>query len=384
MLPPTGGSPAVYDRAPKPPGILPRHVQTWVVLAIAAVMTGIIAISGPSRPAEKHAQPAGAAMVVEPNEARIQEYRKRIDEEARRLVAAQAELDAAKRTLAATTTPPVGEGPQVPTGPRDAPVPADGRSQTSAGSTESSFEHEKAQREYRALFADNMALTLRQHPAPSTEHPAPSTEHPAAPSTQHSAPSTQHPFYKLPEGTIIEAVLTNRLDGSFAGPVNAMVTARVYSRDRQHTLIPQGARLLGDARAVASLGQQRLAVTFHRLLMPDGTAVTLDRTKAPEGLSQAGETGLRDQVNRHYAQLFGVSLAIGMIGGLAQAETRVGVGATGLDLYGQGVAASSTQSSLHILDRFLNVLPTVTIREGQRLKVYLSEELELREWRNGE
>jgi type IV secretion system protein TrbI len=30
---------------------------------------------------------------------------------------------------------------------------------------------------------------------------------------------------------------------------------------------------------------------------------------------------------------------------------------------------------LHILDRFLNVLPTITIREGHRVKVYITEDL---------
>ena len=29
----------------------------------------------------------------------------------------------------------------------------------------------------------------------------------------------------------------------------------------------------------------------------------------------------------------------------------------------------------HVLDRFLNILPTVTIREGTRIKVYLSNDL---------
>jgi type IV secretion system protein VirB10 len=198
-----------------------------------------------------------------------------------------------------------------------------------------------------------------------------STRAPALPSD--TAPATSAPqTYPIREGTIIEAILTNRLDGTFVGPVNAMVTADVYAADRRHRLIPQGARLLGEAKAVTYTGQQRLAVTFHRLLLPDGTSVTLDQFK---GLSQVGETGLEDQVNHHYAQLFGVSIAIGAIGGLAQINTRAGVDATGADLYRQGVGASLGQSSLHILDRFLNILPTVTIREGQRVKVYLAADL---------
>jgi type IV secretion system protein TrbI len=39
------------------------------------------------------------------------------------------------------------------------------------------------------------------------------------------------------------------------------------------------------------------------------------------------------------------------------------------------VSNSLSQSATHILDRYLNVLPTFTIREGQHVKVYLSQDL---------
>ncbi len=97
--------------------------------------------------------------------------------------------------------------------------------------------------------------------------------------------------------------------------------------------------------------------------MPDGYSVSLDQF---QGLNQVGETGLRDQVNHHYLQVFGVSIAIGAIAGLGQANARTGLDQSGLDTYEQG---------LRILDRYLNVLPTFTIREGHRVKVYLSEDL---------
>ena len=349
------------ERAGRPVGVLPRHLQTWVVLGIAVVMTGIIALSGSSRPVEQRRAIPGPP-AVEANDARIQEYRKRIDEEARRLSAAQAELDLAKRAMAT---------------PQAAPLePTAARPVATASGADAGLENERRQKAYRALFADNIALSLRK-PATSAgrEEPAASQAGSAGvtPKTG-SPPGTTGTTYPVVEGTVIEAVLANRLDGAFAGPVNAMVTANVYSADRQHTLIPQGARLLGEAKAVESVGQQRLAVAFHRLVLPDGTSVTLDQFK---GLSQVGETGLQDRVNHHYAQLFGVSIAIGAIGGLAHVNTRAGLDATGSDLYRQGVGGSLSQSSLHILDRFLNVLPTVTIREGQRLKVYLSADLTL-------
>src|SRR5229473_5354809 len=128
----------------------------------------------------------------------------------------------------------------------------------------------------------------------------------------------------------------NRLEGTFTGPVNCLVSVPVYASDHQHLLIPAGSRALGEARAVNTFGQTRLAVTFHRLVLPNGTRVDLHQF---HGLDQIGDLGLHDQVNRHYAQIFGASLAVGGIAGLAQAGTRVGIDGTALDEYRQGASA---------------------------------------------
>ena len=174
-------------------------------------------------------------------------------------------------------------------------------------------------------------------------------------------------------------MLINRLEGQFVGPVECLLTTDVYSHDRQHLLIPAGTKLLGETRKVDNSGQTRLAVVFHRLLMPDGYSVNLDQFK---GLDQIGDTGLRDQVNNHYLRIFGVSLAIGAIGAVAEGSTTGGLTESGTDLMRQGLAQSTAQSSAQILDRFLNVLPTVTIREGHRVKVYLSGDLALPDYNN--
>ena len=128
---------------------------------------------------------------------------------------------------------------------------------------------------------------------------------------------------------MFETVLTNRLNGSYFGPVNCMVTTDVYSLDMQHLLIPQGSRILGEAKRVDTFGQERLAVFFHRIIMPDGFSVSLDQFK---GLNQIGETGLSDKVNHHYLQTFGVALAIGAVAGFSTANATYGFGASGTDI----------------------------------------------------
>ncbi len=137
-------------------------------------------------------------------------------------------------------------------------------------------------------------------------------------------------------------------------------------------LIPAGSKLLGEANKVDTFGQVRLAVTFHRLIMPDGFSVDLDQFK---GLDQEGATALKDKVDNHYAKIFGASVAIGVLGGVAQVGTGSVLNADGADRIRQGFGVGMATAGEQILDRFLNILPTVTIREGTRIKIYLSNDL---------
>ena len=118
----------------------------------------------------------------------------------------------------------------------------------------------------------------RPSAAPAQHRPAPATGDRQERTPDRTDPiSAAGPLHTLLEGTVIDAVLTNRLDGSGTAPVNCLVTNPVYSHSGQHVLIPAGARILGETRPVQALGETRLAVGFHRLLMPDGSTLRLDQ-----------------------------------------------------------------------------------------------------------
>jgi type IV secretory pathway VirB10-like protein len=388
--------PRVLDFRRIPLGVMPRQLQRWLLLATAIVMAAIMALSGgPARPRSTSAAPSAAAAAVDPNQQRIEEYQRRIQEQSLRLAAEQAQLHRVKDALGMAPDPPAANTTAT-LRPRPGSEPPEiegsdggGTSRSGPGGTGSSgrptrtdaLQHERVQRDYRSLFADNVAFS-REGRAPVV--PAVPATPTAGPSIARSDGADAPHTYRIPEGTIIETVLTNRLDGTYAGPVNCLVTTAVYAPDRQHLLIPAGARVLGEAKAVNTFGQSRLAIVFHRLLLPNGARIDLESF---HGLNQIGETGLRDQVDRHYAQIFGASLAVGAIAGFAHGQASLvpggpgGFDATAIDAYRQGAASSLAQSSAHILDRFLNLLPTVTIREGHRIKVYLSNDLELPAYR---
>ena len=135
--------------------------------------------------------------------------------------------------------------------------------------------------------------------------------------------SAAGPLHRVLEGTIIDTVLTNRSDGSNAAPVNCLVTNALYSHTGRQVLIPAGARILGETKPVQAFGETRLAVAFHRLLMPDGRTYRLDQFL---GLNQIGDAGLRDKVNNHYLATFGAAAAVGLISGLSQYLGSAGLG----------------------------------------------------------
>jgi type IV secretion system protein TrbI len=358
-------TPPIVDRRRWPVGNLPRHVQAWTLLGIAGLMTAVMLLSGPATPIAK--PPLNPALqTTDPNRGRIEQYQRQLDESAQRLAAERAELELLKASLkgapasTTATSQEITGATQPMTTPATAPV--------------DSVEQDIRQRAHRSLFATSVVWTapsLPRQTASAETVPNEGARSDAAPTDTSTAPAP--PRHLLRQGTLLEAVLLNRLDGQFTGPANALVTSPAYSDDRQHVLIPAGSRLLGEAKAVEHRGQTRLAVTFHRLLLPSGDTVDLDQMR---GLNQAGDNGLQDRVDHHYWQVFGSALAVGALGGLAQSIGYDGEPSPA-DAYARGTASTFGQSATRILDRFLNVLPTVTIREGHRLKVYVSRDLSL-------
>jgi len=331
----------VHDRRVQPTGALPKHLQAWLLTGIALAMMVIIAWSTHSAPSRVRV-PA-LAQPVEPNQGRIEEYQRRLDEEVARLQREKQEFDdlhaSAQRSHAPATT------------------------QARVHATSADNDH--------TLHADNIAFTRRRDAAPqiAAAPPPPSRTQPPPESRPNA-----NAHDRLHEGTLIEAVLLNRLDGTFAGPVLCTVSVPVYATDTQRILVPSGSRVLGESKPVTTLGQSRLAITFHKLTLPGGRQVSLDNAEA---LNAIGETGLTGEVDHHYVRMFGTSLALGLLSGFAQYGTRTGVDESATDAYRQSAGSSLAQSATHILDRFTNILPTVTIREGHRVRIYLTHDVPL-------
>ena len=395
----------VTDRRPVPRGVLPRGMQTWLMVAIALGMLMVILFTGRAEPPARTAAVPSAP--PQPNTDRVRDYQDRL-----RILESRAAQEARADAIAQQ---------QAPALTRDDPPPV---------RSEDPLVSERKRRDYESLFASNVVLSRRpENQRPDTGQlrtanpPARGLADPAAPSIDdiadaavrasirangaspvnsagqvpvaqassrsspertgsqrpaHTAPiDDASPLHRILEGTIIDAVLTNRLDGGAAAPVNCLVTNAVYSHSGGQVVIPAGARLLGETKPVQTFGETRLAVAFHRLLLPDGSSYSLDQYP---GANQVGDAGLKDQVDNHYWSTFGAAAAIGLISGLAQAIGTAGLSAgegNRTVIIAGGAADVASQAAAQAMNRFLNRLPTITIREGHRVKVYLTSDLEL-------
>jgi len=392
-------------KADTPQGVLHKDIKLYIFLGIAVLFLAATAISSLRHTPEKPKAPAAVPPLQEIDTGRIDDFGRALKPQARPAenVPAAGSVPAMAPYLNASPSP--GLPYTNPTGAGQPPYTnANGGDQNADEQQRKTLLQEERELAFKSRFASNLAYsqgrataptgaTLPQQQAPypsgelrspfATSSPAPlstATNQTAKPVPERAAEvnvnSAVGQPYALYEGTILDTVLMNRLDGDEAGPVKVLVTNPVYSHDRQHVLVPEGTVILGESRKIGAAGfgqQRRVAVIFHRLIMPDGYSVDLDQF---QGLNQIGEAGIKDKVNNHYLQVFGTSIALGIIGGAAEiSSNHAGVSATGQDALKMGIASNVSQSGTDILDKFLNIPPTITIREGHRIKVYLSQDL---------
>ena len=382
------------DKRVIPAGVVPKQAQGYVVAGLAVlILMAVMFSKNHARPTTKETQVSPLTTSTDVNERKIHELEQDLSNDQRQsqLQAVAPRADAASSlaaipgptTLAQPGQPMVqpvqsAEPARDPVADAEKALAFKARFASNLVSPDDAAAHPSVE---TAGATDNTASrspSLPQVPAAQVAPAAATGSNKRAPEVNVNAAHGQP--YVVFEGTSIDTVLVNRLDGEFAGPLKVMVTNPVYSQDRQHMLIPEGTFILGDVQKVGGLGQKRLAVTFHRLLMPDGYSVDLDQF---HGLDQAGATGLKDKVNNHYVEIFGASIALGVISGAAEATSfNEGYNESGSEAYRQGIASSLAQSGANVLDRFINIPPTIAIREGHRIKVYITQDMLLPAYEN--
>ncbi|MDB5824013.1 MAG: virB10, partial [Herminiimonas sp.] len=179
--------------------------------------------------------------------------------------------------------------------------------------------------------------------------------------------------YKVLQGKLIEAVLEPRAISDLPGTICATVQRDVFGAQGRMKLIPWGSRVCGVYSADLRKGQDRLFAVWNTVRRPDGVQVTLDSV----GADQLGSAGMGGIVDSHFAEIFGISTLLSIIGAGA---ANVGVSSSdqynSSAAYRQSVQQAAAQTSQQALQPYLNIPPTVTVPAGSRIRIYVNRDLD--------
>src|SRR5262245_7283621 len=169
--------------------------------------------------------------------------------------------------------------------------------------------------------------------------------------------------------------LVSGLNSDLPGFVIAHVTENVYdSVSGRYLLIPQGSRLLGKYDNVVAFGQERALVVWQRILRPDGSSVVIDNLPATDAV---GYAGLTDEVDLHSWKLLKVVVLATVLG----VGSQLAFGTSDNDLvkvFAQATQSTTNRAGQRLVERNLNVQPTLTVRPGWPLRVIVHKDLILR------
>jgi type IV secretion system protein VirB10 len=184
--------------------------------------------------------------------------------------------------------------------------------------------------------------------------------------------------HQLMAGTIIAASMVSGLNSDLPGFVIAQVTENVYDTvSGRYLLIPQGARLIGKYDNVIAFGQERALVVWQRIILPDGSSLLIDNLPATD---TGGYAGLADEVDLHTWKLLkGVALAT-----VLGVGSQLAFGTSDSDLVKalqQSTQSTTNRAGQRLVERNLNVQPTITVRPGWPLRVIVHKDLVLRPYR---
>ncbi|MGX1097348.1 TrbI/VirB10 family protein [Amorphus sp. MBR-141] len=178
----------------------------------------------------------------------------------------------------------------------------------------------------------------------------------------------------LQAGAVIPAALITGIRSDLPGQITAQVTENIHdSPTGRILLIPQGTRIIGQYDNGVGFGQRRVLLVWNRLIFPNGRSIVLERQP---GADAEGNAGLEDGVDYHWGELFKAAvlstiLSVGASAGTSGSDSDL------VSALREGASDSISQTGRQIVQRQLNIAPTLTIRPGFPVRVIVARDLVL-------
>ncbi|SFA95303.1 type IV secretion system protein VirB10 [Rhizobium sp. NFR07] len=184
--------------------------------------------------------------------------------------------------------------------------------------------------------------------------------------------------FVLQAGTVISAALITGIRSDLPGQITAQVTENIYDSPTGSTLlVPQGTRLIGQYDNSVQFGQRRVLLVWNRLIMPNGRSIVLERQP---GADTQGYAGLEDGVDYHWWDLAKAAALSTLLG--VGAELATDDNDRLIRAIRDGAQDTINQAGQQIVQRQLQVPPTLTMRPGFPVRVIVTKDLVLEPYRS--
>ena len=173
----------------------------------------------------------------------------------------------------------------------------------------------------------------------------------------------------LPKGAFIDCTLETAIDSTLPGMTTCVTATDTFGVDGSTVLLERGTKLVGETRGQVQQGAARVFVLWSEARTPTGVVIPL----ASPGTDELGRSGLAGQVNRHFFERFGAAILISMIDGAVQGAVQSS--GNGTVIYNPSAAEDIMTE---VLKSTVNIPPTVTKAQGDRIQVLVARDLDFR------
>jgi type IV secretion system protein VirB10 len=174
----------------------------------------------------------------------------------------------------------------------------------------------------------------------------------------------------LPKGAFIDCTLETAIDSTLAGMTTCVTATDTFSADGTTVLLERGTKLVGETRGEVSQGAARVFVLWAEARTPTGVVIPL----SSPGTDELGRAGLAGYVNRHFFQRFGAAILISVISGAVQSAVASQSNGSAVIYNPSG----SQDVMTGVLKETINIPPTITKDQGDRIQVLVARDLDFR------
>jgi type IV secretory pathway VirB10-like protein len=187
--------------------------------------------------------------------------------------------------------------------------------------------------------------------------------------------------FMLSQGSLIPAILQSEIDTSLPGPILARVSQNIWdSKTGQALLIPQNSQLIGEYSSNVGHGQARAKIVWQRIIFPNQQSVNLG---SMIGVDKRGTSGTSGSVDNHYDKVaLGLLLTTALGAGVRMSQGKYDPNSASISQeLGNSLAQETARLGNKITDKMLSIPPTIKVPMGQRLNVFVEQDLSLQPYK---